>query len=389
MDLAMNPTNDEPGVNKAASFVASLVKNGIIRQGYTHDKHTPYEHKLSAEVVFTMFYNILHPLVYTNHPIDPIGTDVDVITRSVAYDALVNTYAVLYHKGIRESQELLRTLGQAPEVVFYQFPIFVALLINSIGPVVFKEVPARGFHIPYLLFDEVFAQKPRNYSPSHITMFIEKVTQSKKYALLGVNVIVSCESSSWWTFHTHTHTGPGTDNTGTYSLWSPVQSYMCDPVLRLGALFAKSRLTTFAGVVNFSGTPFCYVGDPPRCNEYPTSLNEYPYFNKRHPAYYSVWESSRRSDETSTASHHLQAPHNSSDSPNPPTEAANPPGHANGDEITALPGIRKRKLSDGSTPRVEHDPVRYRVIFYYFDHPVARGITDMNLWSWSPQLNAL
>ena len=379
----MNPTHNAASPAKASIFVHRLVANGIIKAEHNALIFPIHEHKLHAPTLFTMFYNTLYPLVYDNHPLDPSLTPIDVITRSIAYNALVNAYAVSYQKGTHISHNLVRTLGSAPEVTLYQFPIFVAALINSIGPVRFDGVPARGVHVPYLVFDEIVAQVPPSYSLSHIAMFNEKVYRSGSYAMLGVN-ITALESSPWWTFHGHPE--HVRDIPQTYSLWSPIPWTDCDPVLKLGALFAKSRLTTSVGVVNFSSTPFYDVNDPPHVDEFPTEVYDPPYLNKSQPAYYVVWERSPAYDESGSASHHSQTP--STGSHSSPTGAADPPRYATNSN-TALPGIRKRKLPDSSAAEAEDDVVRHRIVYFYFDHRVASKISDMALYKWSPQLNAL
>ena len=380
----MNPTHNAARPAKAKIFTESLVANGIIKPEYNGINYPIHEHKLIPVALFTMFYNILHPLVYNNYPLDPSLTPVDVITRSIAYDALINARAVSYQKAIREIPDLVRTLGSSPQVMLYTFPIFVAALINSIGPVHFYGLPARGIHVPYLAFDEVFALMPPSYASSHIAMFNEKLYQSRVYALLDVNIRTP-ESSPWWTFHTypeHVHGNPQT-----YSLWSPVPWDGCDPVLKLGALFAKCRLTSSNGVVNFTSTPFYDVNDPPRANEFPPEVWSFPHFNESQPAYYVYWERSPAYDETGSASHHSQAP--STGSYSFPTSAADPSPHATGANTTALPGNRSFRLPDGSAAEGGNDVVRHRMIFYYFDHRVASNISDLDLYGWSSQLNAL
>ena len=384
MDLANNAPYEESRGTKALDFVTSLVNDGIIRHGYAPNTNSVHEHKLSAANLFRMFYNILHPLVHNNHPSDPLVTPVDDITRSIAYDALENTFAVLYHKGTREHHTLVRTLGKARDVVLYSFPIFVALLINSIGPVKFNEVPAGGFHVPYLLFDDVLALKPRSYTPSHIAMFTDKVRRSSSYALLGVDTAMRPESSPWWTFHTKAE--PRSNKTPTYTLWSPVQWYYCDHVLKLGVLYAKSPVINSFGVGIVSATPYCAVNDPPRADEFPSYMVNMPYLNRSHPAYYSTWQRAPEYDKIGSASHRLQAP--STSSHNSSAGAAEPPGNTNSDKTTAQPGIRKRKLPDDVT-QVEKGAVQHRIIYFYFDHQVVQGITDTDLWNWSPKLNAL
>ena len=379
----MNPTHNAASPAKASIFVNRLVANGIIKPEYNAFIFPIHEHKLHAPFLFTMFYNILHPLVSDNHPLDPSLTPIDVITRSIAYDALVNAYAVSYQKGIYVSYNLVRTLGSAPEVMLHHFPILVANLINTIGPVEFSGVPARGVHVPYLVPDDVSAQLPPSYLPSHITTFNEKLYRSRVYGLLGVD-ITTHGSSPWWTFHGHPE--HVRDNTRTYSLWSPIPWNDCDPVLKLGALFAKSRLTTSVGVVNFSSTPFYHVNDPPHINDFPPEVYDPPYLNQSQPAYYIVSERSPAYDKIGSASHHSQTPGTGPHSS--PTGAADPPRHATSGNTT-LPGIRKRKLPDGSAAEGEDDVVRHRIIYIYFDHRVANNVSDMDLYKWSPQLNAL
>ena len=380
----MNPTHIAARPAKATILAESLVASSIIKPEYNGIDYPIHVHKLFPPALFTMFYNILHPLVSNNYPLDPSLTPVDVIARSIAYDALVNARAVSYQKAIRESPDLVGTLGIYPQVMLYTFPIFVAALINSIGPVHFYGVPARGIHVPYLAFDEVFALMPPSYASSHLAMFNQKLYRSRVYALHDVN-IGTPQSSPWWTFHAqpeHVH-----KNTQTYSLWSPVPWDGCDPALKLGALFAKGRLTISVGVGNFSSTPFYDVNDPPRANEFPPEVWSFPYFNQSQPAYYVFWERSPAYDETGSASHHSQAP--STGSHSSPTAAADPPRHATDDNTTALPGNRKLKLPDGSAAEGGDDVVRHRMIYYYFDHRVTSNISDRDLYGWSPQLNAL
>ena len=372
----MNATHEESRGTRALDFVTSLVNDGIMRHVPAPNTNSAHEHKLRAHVLFTMFYNILHPLVHINHPSDPLVTPVDDITRSIAYDALENTFAVLYHKGTRDHQTLVRILGKAPEVVLYSFPIFVALLINSIGPVKLLEVPYGGFLVPYLLYDDVLAQKPRSYSASHIAMFTDKVRRSSLYALLGVDTAMRPESSPWWTFHPQPERH--SNKTPTYSLWSPVQWYMCDPVLKLGVLYAKSPLLASFGIVNMSATPFCPVGDPPRADRFPPYIVKVPYLNRSHPAHFAVWQDSSEYDKIGSASHQLQAP--STSSHNSSARVADPPGHTAGDRTTA---------HDNFTSQVEKDVVKHRLVYFYFDHRVLQGISNKDLYGWSVRLNAL
>ena len=354
MDLAMNPPRNAAG---PIGFASWLVARGILKQNPGQLPCPRHEHKLSAASLFTMFYNILLPLVATSQPIDPSFTNIAVMTRSIAYEALLNTFAVLHGKCTRLPGGLVSNLGPRQNVMLHKFPIFVAGLINTIGPVHFDGVPSRGVHVPYLLPDEVFAQIPRSYAASHIAKFNRKLSRSRVYDLLGVHISFGV-SSAWWTLHAY----PDLDGTTkTYSLWSPVRADRCDPALKLGALFAKSRLTNSPGIVNFNSTPFYDIDDPPCLDKFPSEIFSYPYFNALQPVYYRHVDRSAARDETDSASHHSQVPSK----------------------------IRKSELPDGSIIKVEDDVVRHRVIYYYFDHRAASNIGDMELNEWSIYLNSV
>ena len=376
----MNPTQDEADVSKASVFAASLADNRIIKPSHNGSTFPIHQYKLSPVSLFRMFYNILHPLVSNIHSIDPIVIDVDVMTRSVAYDALVNTFAVLYHKGTSKSPALIPVLGKAPDLILYKLPVFVAELINSIGPV---EIPAGRLHVPYLLFNEVVTQKPQYYNIIHTEVFIDQVFQLQSYAMLGVN-IMSAESSPWWTFHSYS--GRVHNNQQTYTLWSPIQWSDCDHSLKLGALFAKSRLTTCTGIVNFSCTPFYEVNYPPQSIDFPSEAMEFPYFIRSQPAYHGTYDRFPGADKIGPASHHSQASSTGFDDFSPgAAEHLQPATSGN----TALPGIRRRELPHGSVAEAEADVARFRIIFCYFDHQAACNITDVDLDAWSTCLNAL
>ena len=376
----MNPIANSVPPSKASIFVSTLKAQGFIKPEPSRLDDPVHEHRLSASVLFTMFYNILHPLVLSAHPIEPNLTNVDVITRSIAFDALMDTYAILYVRGTPVSSALSDTMGGPRAIQSYRFPVFVTSLISSIGPVYFVGLTHRGRHVPFLVLAEVYAQIPQSYRSFHRTLFNEKMFQLGMYALLDIQPMV--KTSAWWTFHTYSENVGGDIK---YTLWSPLRYDICDPVLRLGTLFAKSRLTRSAGIVNFTCTPFYDVNEPPGPDDFPSEINSYPYFNVLHPTYYRHLERSPARDET----HHSQAPSTGLyDLEDLLPGAADAPGDPTvGD--TTLTGIRERELLDGSGVKAGDDVVRYRFVYYYFDHQVTSNISDMQLYAWSTHLNAL
>ena len=382
--LATLPRENAASRSNMSTFAARLVENRTITQLQNGPSYSIYEHKLSAAVVFTMFYNIMSPLVFVNFhtEIDEVAT-LDVITQSIAYDALLNTYAVLYHKASRVSFGLTGAFGQAAPFSNNEFPIFVTALINSIGPVQFRGVPARGLHVPYLVFTEIEAQTPPKYAPFYVGMFKEAIAQSGSYALGAVDVMTS-ESSPWWTFHTYVERD--TVIMDKLSLWSPVKFDDCDNVLKLGTLFAKSYLTTSVGVIHFSSTPFYDVNDPPDRRSFPPDAFDFPYFVKTQPAYYEFLERSPASNDSGSPSNHPQPPTTES-STSSINDVDTPPRTTHCD--TSQRSTRKRKLTDSSTAEAGDGVVLHRIVYHYFDHQAAKNIRGEHLDAWSFSLNSV
>ena len=245
----------------------------------------------------------------------------------------------------------------------------------------FRGVPARGTHVPYLVFTEVEAQTSQNYAYFHVAIFKDAIAQSRSSALATVDVMTS-DSSPWWTFHTFVERI--SDTTEKYSLWSPVKFDDCDNALKFGTLFAKSYLTTDIEVIHFSATPFYDVNDPSHHGSFPPDAFKFPYFVEGQSAYYEVLERYPASNDKPSDHSHLPTTSSCTSS----ADAADPPPRTIHSE-TSQRRTRKRKLTDSSAAKAEDGVVLHRIIYHYFDHQVANNINSRDLDRFSLFLNEI
>lgn len=285
------PTENAPLRSKMGTFAEMLAANGTITRLQNGLGYPVHLHEINPVTAFNMFYSILHPLVLRNHRFLGVQTPSDGndlielihINQSVSYDALLSMFAVLYYKNLRFEDSSIGFLGSAPPVAAKKFPVFVTALINSIGPVKFDGIPARGTHIPWMSETSVDNVRPNQYQSHYIGMFNNAIVRSAQVALSSVD-LMSSASSPWWTFHSYAERER--DAIQSISLWSPVLFDACDNALKLGVLYAKTHLTVDVGVINFSATPFYDLNDPPREDLIPEEAFDYPYYATSQPAYF-------------------------------------------------------------------------------------------------------
>lgn len=388
------PRENAAGRSKMSTLAANLVANRTINPVMNGLNYPQHVHALRATSILAMFANIIAPLVLMNYRLLGVQTPtnpadialLNAISQCIAYDALVATYALLYHKSSRLSVGLLPLFGQNPTIGTNDFPIFITALINSIGPVQLDDVPARGIHVPYLTWASVTACLPGTYATYRVAMFTEAIARSRQFVSASVDIF-STKSSAWWTFHCYPERSR--NNILTFSLWSPVKFDSIDNALKLGVLFAKERITSDVGIISFTTTPFYDVNDPPRPAQFPVQVFNYPYFIESQPAYYRIFERSvPAADAPASPTYSPQSPTSSTvNVAASPTRAISGNRQATPGPSGATRSNKRRRLPDGSATEADDDTVLHRVIYHYFDHQVMTNVSDRDLQQWAISLN--
>lgn len=349
--------------NSRASRLASDLHSKIsqIQNGHEYPLHT---HRLSFTAFLSLFQTIITPLVERDYQLgsetNGSRATLDALIDSVAYECVLAAYAVMYNKASRITGGLLKLFGSLPSIGTVKLPAYCTALINSIGPVQFADVPARGMHVPYLKWSDITARYPTAYAPYHVALFKEQSAYS--VAMASVDPM-ALESSPWWTFHAYP-TNESTKEYASYSLYSPVRFDGCDFPLKLGVLFARQKLTMDAGVINHSATPYYPVEDPDRRDAFPAESRDQPYFIKNQPAYYEFVES------CDGVKH----------------EFGSTPAVA---ESSSLAPTKKRKLPAGTNFETNEESVLYRRVYYYFDHIAVVAANNNMMSFWAVELNAV
>lgn len=358
---------------KMAMVGAMLTAEGHLysrENGRTYPLHW---HKLSVVVIMTMFTNILEPLArahYRSIGIRDLQNAAEVqrmneIISSAAYEALTTMFTVLFNKAARYTGTAMVYFGSIPLPNNTAFPAYMTSLINSIGPIQFAQLPSRGVHIPYITQDDLTNAMPATFATHHVAALIEGFEKAKTVALASVDVH-TLASSAWWTFHVYTDIAAR--NVTHYSLWSPVVFDDVELHLSIGCLFARNRLTTDIGVINFSASEWHDTGrNDPRLSDFPQTIWNYPNFVDNQPAYRTVIEQREDHDV-------VMAPAIASSASTSSTQAA---------------GIAAQKRRHIEGPGEDGESFPHRVVFHYFDHIHAESLSSMAIDRWSTMLNAL
>jgi hypothetical protein len=370
-----------------SQFAANLLAEqtlGISTNGVNYPFHF---HKLNADVCMSMFLNIVTPLVFSMYRTLGASTPVNaadvasltLTARHVAFIALEAMYNQLYNKAYKLSATAVRQFGNPAVQMSNEFPVFISALITSAGPIQFDNIPARGIHIPFLVYDEVQALLPTNtagaHEPFRVGMFAEAMTRSREYLSTIVDINTTT-SSAWWTFHVWAQ--PERNGSASYRMYSPVKFPDVQDELKLGVLFAKEKLTSGPGVVNFSSSPFFDINDPPRRNNLPAIVWQFPHYIESQPAYHLTLE--------------RDPPHDQSEPSYTPaspdlTLASSSRLPETGRTTRSDTNNKKRKRTDGSAADPEDDTVTHRAIFFYYDHIVCDNINHRQLNTWAIELN--
>lgn len=167
---------------------------------------TPRLHKLSATSLYNMFVRMLSipcsalSLELGLHDSKTGRLDEDKtrnFIQNVAYEALCATHVVLYNKA-----QKVHYLGAPPTigVSFPRLPVYMATLINTIGPVRSEGFLLGGWQVPYLDEAEVKAVEPVAYGRQSAVGLLASELHQGGYETASVGMLGNnSESNGWWT----------------------------------------------------------------------------------------------------------------------------------------------------------------------------------------------
>lgn len=144
----------------------------------------------------------------------------------MAFDALEAAYAVLYNQP-RRVDTAVTTGEPIPHTVFSAFPVYVAALINSLGPFESKSLPSRRTHVLFMRHAEVEACRPAYYA-GHLSARFRMECLESTFLLSSIEPAGTDRWTFWDTKVNDTTFQDYSLDTGntlaSYRIWSPIRS---------------------------------------------------------------------------------------------------------------------------------------------------------------------
>nr|QZW16095.1 capsid protein [Phomopsis vexans partitivirus 1] len=295
--------NVNAGRSGMAEFAAKLAAQHII-DDQDNERDWPITSiQLNARLLLEMFARMTFLLIRAcsremGYPTLNAQALIDLrhMANCVGWICLNNCYLVTYNKGIKILPSTFYSMNM-PSINYLTFPIHIAALINSIGPIAQDGFPAKRTFIPFISATDITNVLPANYSDNIVARFFEKFPKTK-YLTANVEPF-GTQSSAWWSFWpmngeqsnlTDEFLAANTARLFSRSLFSPIAYGEVLNELKVALIFIDEPLSV-PGMAHFTATKWYesddltrFNGNMPSTSDFPLETRDYPYYDKSHKA---------------------------------------------------------------------------------------------------------